>query len=364
MAALLPAFPWDTLEPYAAVAAAHPDGIVDLSVGTPVDPVPPTVRAALAAASDSPGYPRTSGTPVLRRAAADWLRRSHGVAVSPDAVLPVIGTKEFVSGLPAWLGAGPDDWVAYPELAYPTYEVGAILAGARTAATDRLDVLGAAPVRLIWVNSPANPTGRVLSAEALRAVVDWARPRGVVVASDECYLELGWDPDARPVSILHPSVSGRSHEGLLAVHSLSKRSNLAGYRAGFVTGDPALVADLLEVRKHAGFMVPAPVQAAMVAALTDDEHVAEQRERYQARRDALWPAFRAAGFRIEHSTAGLYLWATRDESCWDSVKRLAEAGILVAPGSFYGPAGSRYVRIALTATDERVSAAVERLALL
>jgi succinyldiaminopimelate transaminase len=242
--------------------------------------------------------------------------------------------------------------------------VGAILAGAQTAATDRLDVLGPAPVRLIWVNSPANPTGRVLSAAQLRTVVDWARPRGAVVASDECYLELGWDPVSAPVSILHPSVSGGSHEGLLAVHSLSKRSNLAGYRAGFVTGDPALVAELLEIRKHSGFMVPAPVQAAMVAALGDDEHVAEQRERYRARRDALWPAFRAAGFRIEHSTAGLYLWATAGEGCWDSVGRLADVGILVAPGSFYGPAGSRHVRIALTATDERITASVERLALL
>lgn len=363
VASLLPDFPWDTLEPYVAVAAAHPDGIVDLSVGTPVDPVPATVRAALAAASDSPGYPRTSGTPVLRRAAADWLYRSHGVVVSPDAVLPVIGTKEFVAGLPSWLGVGAQEWVAYPELAYPTYEVGAILVGAQTAATDRLEVLGAAPVRLIWVNSPSNPTGRVLPAARLREIVDWARSRGVVVASDECYLELGWDADAQPVSVLHPSVCGRSHDGLLAVHSLSKRSNLAGYRAGFVAGDPALVAELLEIRKHAGFMVPAPVQAAMVAALGDDEHVAEQRERYRARRDALWPAFRAAGFRIEHSTAGLYLWATRDENCWDSVNRLADAGILVAPGSFYGPAGARHVRIALTATDERVTAAVGRLAL-
>ena len=364
IAARLPDFPWDTLEPYAAVAAAHPDGLVDLSVGTPVDPVPATVRAALAAASDSPGYPRTSGTPVLRRAAVDWLRRSHGVVVNPDAVLPVIGTKEFVAGLPGWLGVQAQDWVAYPELAYPTYEVGAILAGAQTAATDRLDVLGPAPVQLIWVNSPSNPTGRVLSAEQLRAVVDWARPRGAVVASDECYLELGWDPESAPVSILHRSVSGGSHEGLLAVHSLSKRSNLAGYRAGFVTGDPALVAELLEIRKHSGFMVPAPVQAAMVAALGDDEHVAEQRARYRARRATLWPAFRAAGFRIEHSTAGLYLWATAGEGCWDSVSRLAEVGILVAPGSFYGPAGSRHVRIALTATDERIAAAVERLALL
>jgi len=364
VAALLPDFPWDTLEPYAAVAAAHPDGIVDLSVGTPVDPVPATVRAALTAAADSPGYPRTGGTPVLRRAAADWLRRSHGVVVSPEAVLPVIGSKEFVAGLPSWLGAEAQDWVAYPELAYPTYEVGAILAGARSAATDRLDVLGPAPVRLIWVNSPSNPTGRVLSAERLRSVVDWARPRGAVVASDECYVDLGWDPDSAPVSILHPSVSGGSHEGLLAVHSLSKRSNLAGYRAGFVAGDPALVAELLEIRKHAGFMVPAPVQAAMVAALGDDEHVTEQRARYRARRGALWPAFRAVGFRIEHSTAGLYLWATAGEGCWDSVRRLAEVGILVAPGSFYGPAGSRHVRIALTATDERITAAVQRLALL
>ncbi|HKA69020.1 MAG TPA: succinyldiaminopimelate transaminase [Actinomycetes bacterium] len=364
VAALLPDFPWDTLEPYAAVAAAHPDGIVDLSVGTPVDPVSATVRAALAAAADSPGYPRTGGTPVLRRAAADWLRRAHGAVVSPDALLPVIGTKEFIAGLPSWLGVGAQDWVAYPELAYPTYEVGAILAGARTAATDRLDVLGPAPVRLIWVNSPSNPTGKVLTAAQLRTVVDWARPRGAVVASDECYLDLGWDPDSAPVSILHPSVCGRSHEGVLAVHSLSKRSNLAGYRAGFVTGDPALVAELLEIRKHSGFMVPGPVQAAMVAALGDDEHVAQQRERYRFRREALWPAFRAAGFRIEHSTGGLYLWATAGESCWDSVRRLAAVGVLVAPGSFYGPAGSRHVRIALTGTDERVAAAVERLALL
>jgi len=364
VAALLPDFPWDTLEPYAAAAAGHPDGIVDLSVGTPVDPVPATVRAALAAAADSPGYPRTGGTPVLRRAAADWLRRAHGVTVSPDAVLPLIGSKEFVAGLPSWLGVDAQDWVAYPELAYPTYEVGAILAGAQTAATDRLDVLGPAPVRLIWVNSPSNPTGRVLSAAQLRTIVDWARPRGTIVASDECYLELGWDRDSPPVSVLHPSVCRGSHEGLLAVHSLSKRSNLAGYRAGFVTGDPALVAELLEIRKHSGFMVPGPVQAAMVAALGDDEHVAEQRERYRSRRAALWPAFRAAGFQIEHSTAGLYLWATAGEGCWDSVRRLADVGILVAPGSFYGPGGSRHIRIALTATDERITAAVERLALL
>jgi succinyldiaminopimelate transaminase len=190
-------------------------------------------------------------------------------------------------------------------------------------------------------------------------VVDWARERGAVVASDECYRELGWEDE--PVSILHPDVCGGDHTGLLAVHSLSKRSNLAGYRAGFVSGDPALVAELLAVRKHAGMIVPAPVQAAMVAALTDTGHVAVQRDRYARRRDTLRAALTAAGFRIDHSTAGLYLWASRDEDCWQTVGWLADRGILVAPGTFYGTAGAHHVRVALTATDERVEAAATRL---
>ncbi len=214
---------------------------------------------------------------------------------------------------------------------------------------------------LAWLNSPSNPTGKVLPAEHLRKVVSWARERGTVVASDECYLELSWD--AAPLSVLHPDVCGDSHDGLLAVHSLSKRSNLAGYRAGFVTGDPALVAELLEVRKHAGLIVPGPVQAAMVAALGDDEHARAQRDRYAARRALLRPALAAAGWVISHSEAGLYLWARHpDLDCWGSVHRLAELGILVAPGEFYGPAGGQHVRVALTATDERISAATQRLA--
>jgi succinyldiaminopimelate transaminase len=191
-------------------------------------------------------------------------------------------------------------------------------------------------------------------------VVDWARERGAIVVSDECYLDFGWD--AEPVSVLHPAVSGVDHTGLLAVHSLSKRSNLAGYRAGFVAGDPRLVAGLLKVRKHAGLIVPAPVLAAATAAYGDDRHVAEQRARYAGRRAVLRPALEAAGFTVEHSEAGLYLWATAGEDCWASVDRLAGLGILVAPGSFYGPAGRRHVRIALTATDERVATAVARLA--
>ncbi|MFG3439012.1 succinyldiaminopimelate transaminase [Nonomuraea sp. NPDC047897] len=352
----LPDFPWDRLEPYKERARAHADGIVDLSVGTPVDPVPRIVQAALAGAADSPGYPMTHGTRELREAAVGWLSRRLGVGVDQRDVLPVIGTKELVAWLPTYLGAGR---VVHPELAYPTYDVGARLAGASALASDGLLALGPERADLVWVNSPSNPTGRVLPAEHLRKVVAWARERGAVVASDECYIELGWEE--RPVSILHPDVCGGSHEGLLAVHSLSKRSNLAGYRAGFVTGDPALVKRLLETRKHAGMMMPAPVQAAMAAALGDDAHAEEQRERYAGRRDRLRPALERAGWRIDHSTAGLYFWATNGEKSWDQVGKLAEIGILVAPGDFYGSAGDRHIRIAVTATDERVDAAVRRL---
>ena len=361
LAARLPAFPWDSLAPATELARSHPGGIVDLSIGTPVDPVPEVVRAALRAADNSPGYPQTAGTSAVREAAAGWLARRHGVSVDPAAVLPVIGTKELIAWLPTLLGCGPGDVVAYPALAYPTYDAGARLAGARPVATDGLVALGPESVRLAWLNSPSNPTGQVLPAEHLRKVVGWARERGVVVASDECYIELGWE--TTPLSILHPDACEGSHDGLLAVHSLSKRSNLAGYRAGFVTGDPALVAELLEVRKHAGLIVPAPVQAAMVAALTDDVHAEEQRARYAARRARLRTALEAAGWAVEHSVAGLYLWAAHPElDCWASVHRLAGAGILVAPGEIYGRAGIRHVRVALTATDERIDAAVSRLA--
>jgi succinyldiaminopimelate transaminase len=361
LATRLPAFPWDALAPAAELARAHPGGIVDLSVGTPVDPVPDLVRAALRAADNSPGYPLTAGTPAVREAAANWLARRHGVSVDPNAVLPVIGTKEFIASLPMMLGCGNGDVVAHPALAYPTYDAGARLAGATPMATDGLVALGPERVRLVWLNSPSNPTGQVLPAEHLRKVVNWARERGAVVASDECYIELGWE--ASPLSVLHPDACAGSHEGLLAVHSLSKRSNLAGYRAGFVTGDPALVAELLEVRKHAGLIMPAPVQAAMAAALADDVHAAEQRTRYAARRDRLRPALASAGWTVDHSVAGLYLWAAHpDLDCWGSVQRLAEAGILVAPGEIYGPEGIRHIRVALTATDERIDVAVARLA--
>jgi succinyldiaminopimelate transaminase len=360
LASRLPAFPWDLLAPAAATAAAHPDGIVDLSIGTPVDAVPAVVQQALASAANSPGYPLTKGTDKLRAAAAGWLARRHGVTVSPDAVLPVIGTKEFIASLPTLLGCGPGDAVSFPELAYPTYDIGARLAGAQPVATDEPDQFPAGPFRLAWVNSPSNPTGRVLPVGRLRDLVGWARSAGAVLSSDECYIDLGFD--AAPVSVLHPDICGGSHQGLLAVFSLSKRSNLAGYRAGFVAGDADLLAALLEIRKHAGLIVPAPVQAAMTAALSDDEHAAEQFTRYERRRAALRPALEQAGWAVTHSEAGLYLWASHpDYDCWQSVSTLAQAGILVSAGEFYGPAGARYVRVALTATDERIAAGAARL---
>ncbi len=354
-------FPWDTLAEASALARSHPDGVVDLSVGTPVDPVAPLIRDALAAASASPGYPMTAGTPALRQAAVAALsRRYRASGLSADAVLPVIGTKELIAWLPTLLGLGPDDVVVVPELAYPTYEVGARLAGAQVVFADSLTQIGPQRPALIYLNSPSNPTGRVLGVDHLRKVVDWARDRGALVVSDECYVGLGWD--AEPVSLLDAAVSGGDHTGLLAAHSLSKTSSLAGYRAGFVAGDEAVVAELLAVRKHAGMMMPTPVQAAMVAALSDDAHEREQRDRYARRRDALLPAVRSAGLTVDHSEAGLYLWATRGEPCRDTVSWFAQRGILVAPGEFYGPRGHQHVRIALTATDERIAAATSRLA--
>ena len=319
------------------------------------------MQDALRAAADSPGYPLTVGRVDTRQACVDWLSRRHGVTgLGLEGVLPVIGSKELIASMPVHLGLGAGDLVVQPALAYPTYEVGAALAGARSFATDSLTALGPERPALLWLNSPSNPTGKVLPPEHLKKVVDWCRERGTILVSDECYVECAWE--ATPVSVLHPSVCGGSHEGVLAVHSLSKRSNLAGYRCAFVAGDPALVGELLAVRRNLGLMMPGPQQVAMRAALDDDEHVLEQHARYAARRAKLREALESTGFRIDHSEGSLYLWATREEDCWKTVDRMAERGILVAPGSFYGPAGRQHVRVAFTASDERVDAALARLA--
>lgn len=377
LSARLPEFPWDRLVPYGRKAGAHPDGRVDLSVGTPVDPTPEPVRRALAAAADWPGYPTAHGTARLRASAAGWLDRALGATVDPAAVLAAIGSKEMVAGLPQLLGLGPGDRVVYPSPAYPTYEIGALLAGAEPVPAGDGALPGSGPaatgeagidpagVKLLWLNSPGNPHGRVLPAAVLRDLVAWAREIGAVVVSDECYITLGWEGE-EPVSVLHPSVCGDTHDGVLALHSLSKRSNLAGYRAAFLAGDSALIAELLAIRRHSGMIVPGPIQDAMAVALDDDEHAVAQKELYRNRRTVLRAALEESGFRIDHSEAGLYLWASRQvggvpEDCWSTLDYLAGLGILGAPGEFYGPGGEHHVRLALTATDERIAAAAARL---
>ena len=356
----LPDFPWNALLPYRETAAAHPDGGVDLAIGSPVDPVPVLIRDALAAAVDSPGYPQTQGSPELRAAIVGWYAR-RGVEIDPPNTIPTIGSKEFIATLPALLGLGPGDVVVFPTVAYPTYEVGARIAGADVL---RSDEPGEWPsnTRLVWLNSPGNPDGRVHDHEYLRRAVVRARELGAVIANDECYTELNWESDAPTPSILDPEVTQGSRRLTLAVHSLSKRSNLAGYRAGFVAGCSDLIGEIIEARKHAGLIPPAPVQHAMAVALGDDTHVRTQKSVYGARRDRLAAALGAAGFRVDESRAGLYLWATRGEDCWATVSALADRGILVTPGVFYGEAGRDHVRISLTATDERIGAAVARLA--
>lgn len=357
----LPDFPWDALVPHADRARAHPGGIVDLSVGSPVDATPAVVREALAGASDAHAYPLTAGSPALREAIVAWFAARRGVDdLSVANVLPTVGSKELIATLPLSLGLGEGDVVVQPTLAYPTYAIGAALVGATVvSADDPADWPDA--TRLVWVNSPGNPTGAVLPTHSLAAMVERARELGAVIASDECYAELTWHSDDPTPSILDPRVIGGDRRSVLAVYSLSKQSNLAGYRAGFVAGCSELVAEILAVRKHVGLIPPAPVQAAMVAALGDHEHVAAQRELYRARRARLLPALEAAGFTIDSSEAGLYLWATRGDDAWATVASLAERGILVAPGSFYGERGSRHVRVALTATDADIDTAVARL---
>jgi succinyldiaminopimelate transaminase len=338
---------------------------VDLSIGAPIDPTPDVVRRALAGDSDSPGYPLTIGRTDLRRAVVDWLERVHGVTGLLDRqVLPVIGTKELIGSLALHLALGRDSVITHPRLAYPTYAVGGALVDAHVAVADdvadleRLVATGRSP-RLVWVNSPSNPTGAVLDREMLAAIVAWCRTHGALLVSDECYLDLGWE--ATPSSVLHPDICGDHHDGVLAIHSLSKRSNLAGYRIGFVTGDQRVITELALVRRNLGLQLPGPQQGAAIAALADEAHVREQRARYRARRGVLQHALETAGFTIDHSEAGLYLWATRDEPCETTIAMLGDLGIVAVPGHEYGPLGARHVRFALTAPDDVVALAAERL---
>ncbi len=370
----LPEYPWRLLAPYKATAQAHATGMVDLSIGAPVDPTPQVIQTALHAASNWPGYPGASGTDELRDAIAEWYRRRRQVHyLTRDHVAATVGSKEFVAWLPLLLGLGPGDVIVYPTIAYPTYDIGAKIIGATSVTADslaELDPETRAKIKLVWVNSPANPTGIVQEANALRTIVEDARGLGAVVASDECYAELGWGRwETQPIpSILDDEVCDGDYTGLLSVYSLSKQSNMAGYRAAFVAGDTALIAALINLRSHTGMVVPGPIQHAMIAALADEDHGRQQKALYRARREQLINAIEAAGLVIEHSEAGLYLWV-RDpvvtnpsaEDSWALVQRFATAGILVGPGVFYSPAGNGYIRISITATDDDVKRAVTRL---
>ena len=352
MRAQLPDFPWDALAPYGDTARAHPQGIIDLSQGTPVDPTPDFIQQAFREASNSPSYPVTAGTPELRAAIRTWATERLGAAGEFD-VLPLIGSKELVAWLPTLLESQK---VLIPEIAYPTYHVGALIAQAQSVPV-AIDATTWPKADLAWLNTPSNPTGRVHSIDEIQACINWSRANNAVLVSDECYLEF--DQSAHSVSVL--SQTAGDNKNILAVHSLSKRSSMAGYRAAFLVGDSNLISRIREIRKHAGMMVPLPVQKAMTVALSDDLHVAAQRARYNARKDILRPALENAGFEIHHSNSGLYLWCTRQEDAWTSVAWLAERGILATPGTFYGAAGWQHIRIAMTATDAQIIDAAQRL---
>lgn len=359
----LPEFPWNTLIASKQIAASHPDGIVDLSVGSPVDNTPQMIQDVLASNANAHSYPAVSGSKALLNEIANWLVRSRKAPqLSNEQILPVIGTKEAIAWLPTMCGLGAGDLVVIPECAYPTYEVSALMAGARVIACDdpaKLEQQNLA-AKFIWLNSPANPHGEILGKEQLKTWLAYARKVGAIIAGDECYADFVWEGEAP--SLLDVAVCGGDTKNILVVMSTSKRSNMAGYRAGFVAGDQQIIKEMLELRKHLGMMVPQPILEAMRVSFGEDQHVVEQKNRYLARRTKLKAGLEKAGYRIDYSAGSLYLWATLGENCRVSVDRLAKLGILVAPGDFYGPKGANHVRVALTATDERIDAAVARLA--
>jgi succinyldiaminopimelate transaminase len=359
-----PPYPYERIDRFKPLAEHFDGGLVDLSIGTPCDPPPASVIDALATSNAERGYPPSAGTPRLRRAAADWIARRFSVEVGVDQIAACVGTKEFVGTLPQWLRLRrPDrDTVLYPAIAYPTYEMGAILAGCRAVAVpltasggidlSAIDPTDADRALALWVNSPGNPTGAL---DDLGAAAAWGRQHGVPVFSDECYVEFTWDTPGR--TILEHGL-----DGVVAVHSLSKRSNLAGTRVGFYAGDGELVEYLSEVRKHVGMMVPGPAQAAGAAALDDDEHVALQRRRYRSRLERLGEVLaKWSGIPIAMPAGGFYLWFPVDDA-WEFTERLVrQSGALLSPGEFYGADGAGFVRAAVVQPDEQIDRVAHRL---
>jgi succinyldiaminopimelate transaminase len=367
----LPPYPYDRVAALGKLAESLPGGLVDCSIGTPCDPPLAAVIEALATSGAERGYPASAGSPSLRAAAADWLSRRFGIeSVIPEAIVACVGTKEMVASAPHFLRLRtPDrDTVLYPSVSYPSYAMGAQLAGCRAVpvppargSLGGLDLTSisdedAARALVLWSNSPSNPTGGLgdLAAEAA-----WGRAHGVPVFSDECYTEFTWSGPPR-------SILQSGFEGVVAVHSLSKRSNLAGVRVGFFAGDPELIDYLRVIRQHAGLMVPGPAQAAGAVALADDEHVALQRQRYLDRLTFLARLLGQVGCPVELPEGGFYLWVPVPVNRWPDAWAMAEdlarqGGLLVSPGDLYGEGGTGFVRVAVVQPMERLELVAERL---
>lgn len=361
----LPEYPWQQLVPYREIAKSHPEGLIDLSIGSPIDETPEIVKKALADAASSAGYPSAMGTDELRQAIVNWFGSRRSVVLEKSQVMPTVGSKEFIAWLPVMLGLGAGDTVVQPRLAYTAYEVGAKFAGCDLVSEDDPQ-LWPESTKLIWINSPANPNGAVMTAQEMKNAVDRARELGAVLVSDECYAELGWqegyESTATPC-LLHEDVTGGDLTNLLAIYSLSKQSNLAGYRAALAGGDQELIQGLINLRKHAGLIVSSPVQHAMTVALGDYGHVAAQKELYRNRLNLLSESLVSSGFEIADCQGGLYLWV-RVGDTFEAVERFAQQGILVGPGEFYGEAGKGFIRLSVTASDEDVQRASRRLKML
>lgn len=364
MFSALPEYPWQSLKPFSEKAALHPDGAIDLSVGSPIDETPDVIQQALKDFANAPGYPSTAGSKEFRKSVVNWFETRRGVkGLDSEQVMPTIGSKELISWLPILLGLGKGDVVVQPRVAYTAYAVGAAFAGATLVSEDDPEKWPK-NTKLVWINSPGNPDGKVLGVEHFAKAVKKARELGALLASDECYAELGWrDPWDKELipSVLDERVNGGSYEGILCAYSLSKQSNMAGYRAAFAVGSSKLIRDLVNLRMHAGMIMPLPTQQAVIAALGDYEHVAKEKEIYKKRRQVLLAAVRKYGFEVSDSEAGLYLWATFGEDCWKTVAKMAELGIVVVPGSFYGEFALDHVRFSITATDSDIARAASRL---
>ncbi|MBV7364148.1 succinyldiaminopimelate transaminase [Actinomycetaceae bacterium TAE3-ERU4] len=363
----LPVYPWDSLNHYRELASAHPLGIIDLSIGSPADPTPLSVQQALRENSDWPAYPRTIGTEELQSAMLSWARARNIYLPGAQAIIPTVGSKEAVALIPWQLGIKPGDTILIPECSYPTYEVSALLAGAKAVFVSP-DPRTWPKAEFAWINYPANPDGRVANLAQLQKIIEWGRENGCVIASDECYAPLDWrvEHESGAPSLLDERITGKNNRGLLMLYSLSKQSNFAGYRGALVAGDENLISRLAQIRKHTGLILPGPIQAAMAKALTDIEQIRAQRKTYALRRASLLEATKAAGL-VNHpeNAGGLYLWLSHPSytDCWVLTQKLAELGILVAPGTFYGktPECKSHIRLALTAGDNQVEDACRRL---